>query len=325
MMPDPDGGDAGAEPAAGGRPPVIVSVTPIRYPQIAERVLAAGAFLGPPAEADGIVWTDPEAPDHLAELLMESPARWVQLPFAGIDSFAERGLLDTERIWTSAKGIYGPAVAEHALGLMLAAARGLPFYVRTDHWTPRDESPARRILGQRVLLVGTGGIARSLARLLEPLEPEILAVNRSGHPMVGAAATSSMEALPSLVGQVDWVVLALPHTPETHHLFDAALLKAMSPRAWLVNVARGPIVDTAALIDALERNQIAGAALDVTDPEPLPDGHPLWGMPNVIITPHVANTWDMALPELAARVERNVLALVNGQPLEGVVDVTLGY
>jgi phosphoglycerate dehydrogenase-like enzyme len=317
MSLDPDG--------ESGRPPVIVSVTPVRYPQIAERILQAGAFLGPPAEADAIVWTDPDDPEHLADILMESPARWVQLPFSGVESFAAAGLLDPGRTWTSAKGIYGPAVAEHALALMLAAARCLPLYARRDHWTSRDDSQARRLLGQRVLLVGTGGIARSLARLLEPLETTILAVNRSGRPMQGATSTSTMDALPSLVSQVDWVVLALPHTAETTHLFDAAMLKAMSRQAWLINVARGAIVDTAALVEALTTGGIAGAALDVTDPEPLPDDHPLWSLENVLITPHIANTWDMALPELAARVERNVIAFMNGQPLEGVVDVALGY
>jgi D-3-phosphoglycerate dehydrogenase len=300
-----------------------VAITPVRYPQILEAVTRAGGILGSPAEAEGLIWTDPMAPDHLASVLAGSPATWVQLPFAGVESFADQ--LDPSRTWTSAKGIYGPAVAEHALALMLAAARGLHHYVKSTSWASPEVVQARRLKGSRVLIVGTGGIGRSLARLLEPLEPEITAVNRSGTPMAGASSTVPAALLGEVVGQADWVVLAAPLTQETKHLFDRRMLGAMSRQAWLVNVARGGLVDTGELVQALEHGSIGGAALDVTDPEPLPDGHPLWSFSNVIITPHIANTWDMALPELAARVERNVLAFGGGTPLEGQVDIALRY
>ncbi|GAC1372416.1 MAG: D-isomer specific 2-hydroxyacid dehydrogenase family protein [Actinomycetota bacterium] len=296
----------------------------MRYPQIAEAVLRAGGVLGSPAQADAVVWTDPSDPEHLGDILVGSPARWVQLPFAGVDTFAAAGLLEPDRIWTSAKGIYGPMAAEHTLALMLAAARSLPGYARRSTWAGQDELDSRRMIGQRVLLVGTGGISRALARMLEPLEPTILAVNRSGRPMPGASATAPVAQLRELVGQVDWVVLAAALTVETLRLFDASMFAAMSRQAWLINVARGQMVDTQALVEALTSRGIAGAALDVTDPEPLPDGHPLWSLPNVLITPHTASTWEMALPELAARVERNVISFANGQPLEGLVDTALG-
>jgi len=300
-----------------------VAITPVRYPQILEAVTRAGGILGSPAEAEGLIWTDPMAPDHLASVLAGSPATWVQLPFAGVESFADQ--LEPSRTWTSAKGIYGPAVAEHALTLMLAAARGLHHFVKSTSWALPEVVPARRLKGARVLIVGTGGIGRSLARLLEPLEPEITAVNRSGTPMAGTSSTVPAALLGEVVGQADWVVLAAPLTRETKHLFDRRMLGAMSRQAWLVNVARGGLVDTEALVEALEHGSIGGAALDVTDPEPLPDGHPLWSFSNVIITPHIAHPCDMALPELAARVERNVLAFGGGTPLEGQVDIALRY
>ncbi|GAC1363529.1 MAG: D-isomer specific 2-hydroxyacid dehydrogenase family protein [Actinomycetota bacterium] len=305
--------------------PPVVSILPVRYPQIAEAVRQAGGVPRPPAQAPSPGWTDPSDPEQLESILIGSPARWVQLPFSGVDTFAMAGLLDPDRTWTSAKGIYGPMVAEHALALILTAARGLHQYAHRTTWTPPDEVPARRMIGQKVLVVGTGGIGRSLAKMLEPLEPTILAVNRSGRPMPGAQSTQDFTHLRDLVSQVDWVVLAAPLTAETHHLFDAELFGAMSRQAWLVNVARGEMVVTDALVEALASGSIAGAALDVTDPEPLPDGHPLWTMPNVVLTPHVANTWEMALPELASRVERNLIAFANGQPLEGLVDPALGY
>jgi phosphoglycerate dehydrogenase-like enzyme len=114
-------------------------------------------------------------------------------------------------------------------------------------------------------------------------------------------------------------------TPETRHIVDADRLSTMKDTAWLVNVARGGHVDTDALVAALSRGTIGGAALDVTDPEPLPEGHPLWSLDNALITSHIANTWEMALPELRAMVERNVSAFASGRELEGLVDPELGY
>jgi phosphoglycerate dehydrogenase-like enzyme len=108
-------------------------------------------------------------------------------------------------------------------------------------------------------------------------------------------------------------------------MFGPQMLSKMGPQAWLINVARGGIVDTEALVDALRAGRIGGAALDVTDPEPLPDGHPLWSLENAIVTPHVANTWEMALPELRALVGRNVAHFAADEPLEGVVDPATGY
>ena len=301
----------------------MVAITPVRYPQLLEAVTHGGGRLGPPAEADVLVWTDPQAPDDLASVLVGSPARWVQLPFAGIESFEAQ--LDPRRTWTSAKGIYGPAVAEHALALMLAAARGLHRWIRARSWAAPEVVPGRRLKASRVLIVGTGGIGRALGKLLEPLEPIIVAVNRSGTPMLGATSTVPTALIGEVIGQADWVVLAAPLTAETYHLFDRKMLSAMNRQAWLINVARGKLVDTEALVQSLEHGGIGGAALDVTDPEPLPEDHPLWSFANVILTPHVANTWDMALPELAARVERNLLAFRGGTPMEGLVDPNLRY
>ncbi|MGH2704108.1 MAG: NAD(P)-dependent oxidoreductase [Actinomycetota bacterium] len=150
-------------------------------------------------------------------------------------------------------------------------------------------------------------------------------VNRSGRPAEGAAETAPVSALPDLLPEADWVVLALALTPQTRGLFDAAMLGRMKPDAWLVNVARGALVDTDALVEALRSGRIGGAALDVTEPEPLPEDHALWPLDDVIITSHSASTDAMALPELAARVRRNVERFAQGRPLEGVVDPGLGY
>lgn len=289
-------------------------------------MIEAGGSLVPAEEADGIVWVDPRDPEGLREALSRSKTRWVQLPFAGIERFVAAGVIDPERTWTCAKGIYGPATAELALTLILAAARELPRHLRSKTWIRNaDLHATRRLAGGTVLIVGTGGIGTALAGMLEPLGPRIIAANRSGTAMAEAERTIRMGDLVGLLPEVDWVVLAAPLTAETKGLIDAEALEAMKPAAWVVNVARGGLVDTEALLDALREDRIGGAALDVTDPEPLPDDHPLWGMDNVIITSHAANTFEMAIPELRELVKRNVGRFAAGEELEGLVDVEAGY
>jgi D-3-phosphoglycerate dehydrogenase len=286
----------------------------------------AGGAPAKPDNADAIVWTDPADAAGLQRALAASPARWVQLPFAGIERFVAEGVVDGSRIWTCAKGIYGPAVAEQVVALLLAAARQIHRHVAVHEWLPDShEVRHRRLAGTTALVVGTGGIGRSLAGLLRPFAVRILAVNRSGAPMPGAVLTRTVETLPELVPEADWVVLAAAMTPKSRHVVDAPMLARVKRGAWIVNVGRGGLVDTEALVAALRDGRIAGAALDVTDPEPLPAGHPLWTMKNVIITSHTANTFRMAAPELASLVERNVAHFARGEPLEGLVDPVLGY
>jgi phosphoglycerate dehydrogenase-like enzyme len=304
--------------------PRVAVLPPV--PLIEDAVRAGGGVIAGPDEADAIVWMDPSSPQGLRDALASSPAKWVQLPFAGIEEFQAAGVIDPARAWTCAKGTYGPTVAEHALGLLLMAARLLHRHARTKGWMRRsDFAPARRLAGATVLLVGTRGIGAALADFLQPLEPRIIGVNRSGEPMAGAERTVPATELKDVVGEADFVVLSPALTPETESLLDAEMIGRMRPNAWIVNVGRGRLIDTDALVDALRERRIGGAALDVTDPEPLPDDHPLWAMEDVVITSHAANTWEMAVPDLAERVRRNVELFARGAPLEGLVDVALGY
>ena len=308
-----------------------IAVAPAGVEMVAALVEGAGGAIVEPEDAEGLIWTDPADPQGLKELLTTCPARWVQLPFAGIESFFEAGAIDPERTWTCAKGIYGPATAEHALALMLMAARRLHVHATASSWASEAGvgsgfgAAERRLRGCTVVLVGTGGIGAALVEMLRPLGPRILAANRSGRAMPGAESTVTSDRLMEVLPDADFVVLAAAHTPETHHLIDAAALEAMKDTAWLINVARGGLVDTDALVDALRGGRLGGAGLDVTDPEPLPDGHPLWTLPAAVVTPHVANTWDMAVPELAALVGRNVARFGSGDELEGLVDPLAGY
>ena len=303
-----------------------IAAVPFADDGLLAAVRDGGGEIVEPAEADGIVWTNPGDPQGLKKTLADSPARWVQLPFAGIESFFAAGVIDPKLMWTCTKGVYGPACAEHALALMLAAARRLRVHMRASTWrTPGFGSPERRLEGTTALLFGTGGIGAALVPMLEPLRVRILAVNRSGRALDGAERTVTADRMADLIPEADWIVVTAALTPETRGIFDERMLGLMKPDAWLVNVARGGLVVTDALVDALRSGSIGGAALDVTDPEPLPEGHPLWSMDNAIITPHIANTWDMALPELRAMVRENVANFAAGRDLQGLVDPALGY
>jgi phosphoglycerate dehydrogenase-like enzyme len=272
---------------------------------------------------DSLVWLDPSDVDGLAGWLGQAPdARWVQLPFAGVERVADAGLLDDARIWTCAKGAYAEPVAEHALALALAGLRHLPTRVTARSWgVPAGTS----LYDRKVTIVGGGGIATSLLEQLAPFRVDATVVRRNATPVPGATRTLPVERLHDALGDALVVVLALALTPETTGIIGADELAAMDEGAWLVNVARGRHVDTDALVAALVSGSLAGAALDVTDPEPLPDGHPLWDLDNCLVTPHTADTIEMVLPLLAERIRTNVARLSAGHPLVGQVDPAAGY
>jgi phosphoglycerate dehydrogenase-like enzyme len=272
-------------------------------------------------DAEALIWVDPADTAGLADTLRDHPdLRWVQLPWAGIEPFVD--VLDRDRLWTCGKGVYAEPVAEHALALALAGLRAVGHYARQRTWSgPRG----RNLLGGKVTILGGGEITRSLIRLLGPFGPSITVVRRHAEPLDGADEVVEASALHRALREADLVVLALALTPETEQIVDAAALQAMPDHAWLVNVARGRHVDTDALVAALEAGDIGGAALDVTDPEPLPDGHPLWHLDNCLLTPHVGNTPEMGRVLLAERVRENVRRYAAGEQLLGPVHVELGY
>ena len=270
---------------------------------------------------EALVWLDSHNVAGLAEALAAAPGvRWVQLPSAGVESMTE--VIDQTRIWTCAKGAYAQPVAEHALTLTLAGLRLLPTRIAARSWGVQG---GRSLFGERVTILGGGGITQSLLDLLAPFEVEATVVNRSGNPVPGAARTVAVSELDSMLGDALVVVLALSLTPETRGIIGAKQLDLMKQTGWLVNVARGGHVDTDALVDALRKGTIAGAALDVTDPEPLPDGHALWDLSNCIITPHTADTIEMVLPLLAERIRTNVARFAARGALVGLVDSEAGY
>jgi D-3-phosphoglycerate dehydrogenase len=297
----------------------VIAVGPQVDSEYAAAVEEGGGTLGALADADGLVWDDshgaelPELPDRV---------RWVQLPAAGVERWLG-GMVDGP-VYTSAAGAFALPVAEHALALMLAGARRLAECARAGEWrSMRGE--VRTLEGATVAIVGAGGIGRALIGLVEPFGMRVLAVTRRGNPVPGAAATVPADRVDDVLGEADYVVLAAPGTPGARRVIDADRLARMRPGAWLVNVGRGSLVDTDALVAALEAGRLGGAALDVTDPEPLPAGHPLWARDDVLITPHIATPPDAERRHMAQRIRDNVARLAAGAPLLGVVDREAGY
>lgn len=267
------------------------------------------------------------------EVLEAGPRlKWIQLPSAGaeycvrIPAVAERGLLVT-----NAQRLYGPEIAEHVMAMLLAFSRGLYRYIPQQgegSWSPglipRDRM--WELDGKTMLVVGLGGLGTEVARDASALGMRVLATRRSrraGPEFVEYVGLS--HELFDLAGQADVVVNTTPLTAETTGLFDAGFFATMKPTAYFINVGRGRSVVTADLVEALRAGAIAGAGLDVTDPEPLPPGHPLWSLPNVIITPHVAGRSDRAAERLWVLIRENLSRYVAGERMLSVVNVERGY
>jgi len=302
-------------------PSLRIFVGPQADPDTVAAVSAAGAtVVDDVLDAEMVVLTGGGAA-ALREL--DHPGlRHVQLPGAGVEKLISDGALRRGVTYLSAVGAYGPACAEHALALMLALARRLDEYVQGRRW---DRVDGTTVFGSRVCIAGAGGIGQELIRLLRPFGVTVDAVSRTGHPIEGAHRVLTPDRLLDAVSEADFVVNALPDTPATRAMFGREELTAMKTSAYLVNVGRGPTIDTTALVTALESNSIAGAGLDVTDPEPLPDGHPLWSTPRTIITCHTANPGVLIRPARLERTAENVRRIIAGEEPIGVVDLDRGY
>ncbi|MEV0250947.1 D-isomer specific 2-hydroxyacid dehydrogenase family protein [Nocardia sp. NPDC050712] len=289
-----------------------------------------GATVTELADARALIWAGGtgEFPDRLPASI-----EWVQLPAAGVEDWFTAGIIagHPQVRFTSAAGAFANSVAEHALMLLLAGVRYLPEHLRAASWRQQDFFPhVGSLRGKTVTIVGAGGIGRALIPMLAPLGAQVIAVNRSGRPVTGPGIPDSVETVPAdQLGKVwsrtDHVVIAAPATAATQHLLGAEELARLKPSSWVINVARGSLIDTDALVAALASGAIAGAGLDVTEPEPLPDGHPLWVLPNAIITPHDSNPPQLRLAAFADHVAANVARFVAGQELLAPIDPERGY
>jgi D-3-phosphoglycerate dehydrogenase len=301
--------------------PVFAGESPTA--ELCQAVRDGGGNLVGIEHAEVLVWQDHTGSGLAAALERGRQVRWVQLGSAGVDWLFEQSVFSDRYVWTCAKGdVFADSVAEMALLLLLSGFRELRRYVGAASWLPVAGRP---LSGARVCIVGGGGIGTSLTAKLRPFDVTVTVVRRTAAPMPGAAAVRPQSELPDAVGDADAVVLAVPLTTATRGMINRDVLAAMKRGAWLVNVARGGVVDTEALLGALESGHLGGAALDVTDPEPLPDGHPLWVHPRVIITPHVAVNDALLGSLFGQRVRENLRRWAASEPLLGRVDQCAGY
>ncbi|MDY6872249.1 MAG: D-2-hydroxyacid dehydrogenase [Actinomycetota bacterium] len=251
---------------------------------------------------------------------------WIHITAAGVDTLLFDELRDSGVVVTNARGVFDRPLAEFVLGAVIAHAKDArtSFQMQSRHqWRHRE---TRSITGATALVVGTGGIGREIATLLRAAGLVVRGAGRrpaAEDPDFGEVVSSA--ELSAVAGWCDHLILAAPLTAATRGLVDAQVLAAMKPDAHLVNIARGPMVDEAALLEALTGRRIGGATLDVFDTEPLPPDHPLWDAPNVTITAHMSADVIGWRDELAAQFAANARRWLAGEELHNVVDKKLGY
>lgn len=260
--------------------------------------------------------------------------RWIHSQSAAVNQFMFPELIESDVILTNAREVHGRVVAELVMAVIPALAKQLPiaFRFQQQHvWgqdaMSRGNTCSRDISGATLGLVGLGSIGRNVAQFASALGMRVMAVRE--HPD-REKPSGVDEVLPSsklleLLEQSDYVVLSAPLTPETTGMIDREQLAAMKPDAWLINVGRGPLVDEAALIDALREHKIGGAALDVFNEEPLPPDSPFWDLENVLITPHTGGVSQKMWERQYVVFAENLRRYLSGQPLLGLVNKQLGY
>jgi phosphoglycerate dehydrogenase-like enzyme len=275
------------------------------------------------AEAQ-IAWLDGLRRDLIGETLRQARRlKWFFTISAGVDALDLAFLHDQGVVLTNGSGLNSVAVAEYAVMGMLAAAKRYDEVVRLvdrREWT--DHAPGRIELdGSRALIIGMGAIGKRIAERLVPFNVTVTGATRSGRD-----ATLKPSEWRARLGEFDWIVLAAPSTAETQAVIGAAELAAMRPTAWLVNIARGELVDQGALIEALRERRIGGAFLDTVTPEPLPQDHPLWSLDNCLITMHLSGRSQTRMLARAADLFlENLDAFRAGRPMRNVVDLDSGY
>lgn len=284
-----------------------------------------------PAEANALIadatiaWVDMQPTALVADAIRAAGPnlRWVSTIYAGLDAFPLDLLRDRGVTVTNGAGINAVAVAEYAVMAILVAAKRFDTVLRAgdrEDWL-KDAPGKIELDGTRALVVGYGTIGRLIGDRLAAFGVEVTGVTRSGRD-----GTLTPDAWAAKLGAFDWVVLAAPSTDATRAMIGASELAAMAPSAWLINIARGDMIDQDALVSALGHGSIAGAFLDPTDPEPLPAGHPLWTAPNCMISMHMSGRSQTRMFQRgAALFLDNAHAFVAGRPMRNVADLSAGY
>ncbi|WP_166246217.1 NAD(P)-dependent oxidoreductase [Paenibacillus turpanensis] len=253
--------------------------------------------------------------------------RWLQSWSAGVDKLPVRELADKGITVTTASGVHPYPIAEHAFGMMLSLTRKLHLSMQNQlqrSW--KHTGMLGELHGKTIGILGLGAIGEEIAHIARAFRMRVLGVRRSGAASPAADETYNVDQLNEVLGRSDYIVNCLPGTSGTTGLIGREQLQAIKPGAYFINVGRGTTVDTDALMEALQDGRLAGAGLDVVAPEPLPEEHPLWTMPNVIITPHNSGTTEYYHERVIDIFKRNLLAYLDrGAPDMNVYDPAKGY
>jgi D-2-hydroxyacid dehydrogenase (NADP+) len=251
---------------------------------------------------------------HMADRVLENGVklRWIQALGTGVDGIADRPALRAGVLVTNLRGLHGPAVSESVLASMLALARDLPRSLANQQRAQWQRFPVQLLKGKVAGILGVGVIAEELAPKCSALGMRVVGLSSAQRTVAGFERICGLDQLEQVAGEVDYLVLLTPYTARTHGIVSTRVLAALRPSSFLINVARGGVVDEPALIAALEQHRIAGAALDVFSEEPLPAEHPLWRLDNVILTPHIAGFHVGYIDDALPIVEENLRRFMAG-------------
>jgi phosphoglycerate dehydrogenase-like enzyme len=275
------------------------------------KAVAASTFADAVASATGASILVAKAQDISAALVAALPKlRWIQALTTGVDPLRALDIPATVTI-TSARGIHGPQMVELALLYMLSLNRDLPRMLRNQRHATWQRCGQRLLLGKTIVIVGVGSISEVLAARCKAFGLRVVGIT-GRRQADGFDELYTREHLHEAAARADFLVLLTPYTPETHHMIDAAVLAAMPKKSYLINIARGKVVDEGALIEALRSGRIAGAALDVFETEPLPESSPLWSFENVILTPHIGGMSDIYADQIMPLLMHNLHAYLAG-------------
>jgi len=263
------------------------------------------------------------------DLLCAAPRlRWIQVGSAGVEDYLFPELVQSSVVLTNAKVIYGSHLADHLMAFILAFNRNLPHLWHAQQqrvWESRANLRPMEMAGETLLVVGLGGTGLAVAARAAAFDMRVLAVSRSAKPRPDSVTQLGRpDDLHAFLPRADHGAICCALTSETYHLFGDREFALMKPTAYIHNVTRGGVIDHDALVRALRTDEIAGAGLDVTEPEPLPADHPLWTMPNVLITPHASGHSPHSGDRMFALLQENLRRFAAGEPLTNVVDKLIG-
>ena len=306
-----------------GMPPETIQELQSVTPEVKIVAAERGQLLSEAADADAIFGTiNPELFRAAKKL------KWVQVYSAGVEGYRFPEFLSSNVVLTNGKIIQGPNIADHAMAMLLSLTRDLHRIIpnRTkEEWTRGQHKPIE-LRGKTAVVIGVGGIGSQIAQRAHAFGMNVIGVDPKDIPYQPYVSRVVVpDRLDSVLPQAEVVFVSAPHTPQSENMMGPRQFELMKQNSYFIAVSRGKLYDTNALVKALDSKKLAGAGLDVTNPEPLPKGHPLWKFENVIVTPHIAGQSDMVQSRRIELIKDNIARFAKGEPLLNVVDKQKGY